>query len=650
MDLLRKTETYIYADRDLLVHNIEEAVVEVLWHLDDSNYIVPSASHPVAPITHQVEELGQSGREWGKVWTKDAEITNTLILGPKESYAPSAPLEIFRLNAEGSSISTAAVFNRITTGTPGSGLGTGFAYLIENSANALYLASRFVTILKVVTAGAEEPEFNIYVGKGANHASTAAAKAFCINADKNMGLGIFSFGTNLAKGFGIGLGTDPTTQPADMIQILSLDYVAGDARLKVWGEAGNPVWIGGGHVLADNLVNSAKSQLIQDIYDIVYRAKDENRCLDKAGLAEGTNAATLKVGAFDFCIEGIIYGKDATDNIAMTAQPVQAVSTYCLYLVSIDAAGTIYVLKGFEQATDIAVLPPLHPSRASVGYFKIVTDGVTTFTSGTTDLGAAGITETYFDLSRMPYFSTICPDRIRGLWIFDPTGAVTAVKDRSSSIRDVTLGVNADTLSPLVQGLCPSLNCDANTGYWDTPDHDDFSFGNGISDFPFSLIFLGAPTSMTTSPQFLSKHDVTTGATNREYRIRLSGAGLLEASCYDSSGGNTYRGRQYSVALTDALTWVCYTMTYSGNNDPLTGMKVYRNGVRVDDTNLSGGTYVALENTPAKLGNYYTAATGVKTVGKARYGVAMVVADELTTEQVRRLDILLRGFANSDLN
>ncbi|MCJ7663042.1 MAG: hypothetical protein MUO24_02240 [Desulfobacterales bacterium] len=239
MNLLRKTETYIYADRDLLVHNIEEAVVEVLWTLDGSNYMVPVASYPVCPITHQVEELGQSGREWGKVWTKDAEITNTLILGPKESYAPSVPLEIFRLNAAGSSISTAAIFNRITTGTPGSGLGTGFAFSIENSANNLYIASRFVTILKVVTAGSEEAEFNVYVGKGANHAATAAAKAFCINADKNMGLGQFTFGTNAQKVFAMAGGVAPTSWPVNMAQACVKDIVAGEAAWHFYSEHGD---------------------------------------------------------------------------------------------------------------------------------------------------------------------------------------------------------------------------------------------------------------------------------------------------------------------------------------------------------------------------------------------------------------------------
>ena len=126
----------------------------------------------------------------------------------------------------------------------------------------------------------------------------------------------------------------------------------------------------------------------------------------EAGLTEGTNAHTIKtVNTFTYRIASstglgtALYNKTATDNIAMTACDVQAVSTYCLYLVSIDSGGTVTVTKGDETATNIAVLPDLPANNAPIGYFKIVTDASTTFTSGTTDLSAAGITETYDDLS-----------------------------------------------------------------------------------------------------------------------------------------------------------------------------------------------------------------------------------------------------------
>lgn len=140
------------------------------------------------------------------------------------------------------------------------------------------------------------------------------------------------------------------------------------------------------------LVNELKADL-----NLMY---DNGECFGPAGLAEGTNANTLQVAtAFNYRIGNLIYTKAITDNIAMTALAVQAVSTFCKYLVSINAAGTVTLTKGTEVATDASVLPAVPASNCAVGYINVATDGSTTFTSGTTDLGAAGITDTYVDLA-----------------------------------------------------------------------------------------------------------------------------------------------------------------------------------------------------------------------------------------------------------
>lgn len=132
------------------------------------------------------------------------------------------------------------------------------------------------------------------------------------------------------------------------------------------------------------------------------RAQVLNSAGEDPDLAEGTNSATIKTtDACSYTIAGVTYEKAATDNIAITAAAEQAISTYCLYLVSINSSGTVTVTKGTATATDTAVLPALPASSAPLGYFKIATDGVTTYTAGTTDNGAAGITDTYVDLTVM---------------------------------------------------------------------------------------------------------------------------------------------------------------------------------------------------------------------------------------------------------
>jgi len=68
------------SDKMMIIPPWEEIGIiggEPLFMLDGSSYIVPVSSHPVCPKTHQVEELGQSGREWGKAWLKDLHVSGT---------------------------------------------------------------------------------------------------------------------------------------------------------------------------------------------------------------------------------------------------------------------------------------------------------------------------------------------------------------------------------------------------------------------------------------------------------------------------------------------------------------------------------------------------------------------------------------------
>ena len=140
----------------------------------------------------------------------------------------------------------------------------------------------------------------------------------------------------------------------------------------------------------------------------------QTACFSKAGLAEGTNAATIQILApigagIDFAIDGVAYNKADTDNIAVTAHAQQAVSTSCLYLVQINSSGTVSTKKGNEELTaDLGVSKNLQwpmpdENLCPIGGYKIALNASTTFTNGTTDHGAAGVTDTYYDfLGGMP--------------------------------------------------------------------------------------------------------------------------------------------------------------------------------------------------------------------------------------------------------
>ena len=136
-----------------------------------------------------------------------------------------------------------------------------------------------------------------------------------------------------------------------------------------------------------------------------------NLCLGKAGLTVGTTSTKIKIAtAIGYAINGVLYAKAITDNIALTAADAQAVSTSCLYLVCIDAAGTVSTVKGTEVLTaDItsgkAVLTWPQPSSndvVAIGAVRVDTSASVTFIAGTTALDAAGITDTYYDLFAIP--------------------------------------------------------------------------------------------------------------------------------------------------------------------------------------------------------------------------------------------------------
>ena len=127
--------------------------------------------------------------------------------------------------------------------------------------------------------------------------------------------------------------------------------------------------------------------------------------LTAAGLAEGTNSATFKtVNTLTFTSNGVFKSYAATDNLTFTAGTALAVSQACLFAVWITASGTVSTSQGpIVAAGDPCPVPgQVTANTTLVGLIKVTTDSATTFTPGTTDLGATGITDAYSDCMDMP--------------------------------------------------------------------------------------------------------------------------------------------------------------------------------------------------------------------------------------------------------
>jgi hypothetical protein len=145
--------------------------------------------------------------------------------------------------------------------------------------------------------------------------------------------------------------------------------------------------------------------------------------------AEGTNANTVKSTAtVTYTIDGRFYSKSATDNIAISysgpsvyqaaAGGVQSVNgsftggvngSTRIYLICLDTAGAVSIVPGpIVNSADLAA------GRASLQFpddpigvcptaaLRIALTAGTTFTPGSTDLSASGVTATFYNLADVP--------------------------------------------------------------------------------------------------------------------------------------------------------------------------------------------------------------------------------------------------------
>lgn len=139
----------------------------------------------------------------------------------------------------------------------------------------------------------------------------------------------------------------------------------------------------------------------------------QNRVLTTAGLAEGTNANTFKTvnaGGTSYTINGVMYSLASTDNIAFSSgHAMVPLLSECVFGVDVDAAGNVTTVQGpillsAKLAAGEAALqfPGPTPNKARLGYIRVKCASTATFTPNVTDLGAANVTDTYYNTSVPP--------------------------------------------------------------------------------------------------------------------------------------------------------------------------------------------------------------------------------------------------------
>lgn len=138
-----------------------------------------------------------------------------------------------------------------------------------------------------------------------------------------------------------------------------------------------------------------------------------NRAYSDGGLdIDDVNLENVETNAtINYTIDNVWYSKVATDEIdlsALTGLPTDALATgYTqVFALHLDSAGTFSITAGNQILTQnitdgdqVADFPGNEDAKCLVGYIKVGNASGSDFTLGTTSLGAAGITGTYYDVS-----------------------------------------------------------------------------------------------------------------------------------------------------------------------------------------------------------------------------------------------------------
>ncbi len=243
-------------------------------------------------------------------------------------------------------------------------------------------------------------------------------------------------------------------------------------------------------------------------------------------------------------------------------------------------------------------------------------------------------------------YGIVTPTNIIGLWVFDAVSG-TSITDRGTLGHNLTITPDISGLAFGHEGLAPVIPLAGAAQKWNAGNHNDFSFGNGSADIAFSITTLCIVNNAVLR-DICSKYDVTTGATKREFRFFLDSSKQPFFRLYDQSSGGYISRYCLGHAITEGVpTTLC--ATYAGNS-LATGMKIFHNGVRVDTNTDISGSYTAIENTAALLQSCTVNAAGADATGfSGRQMLLLICKEELSSVQVKRLDILLKGYANLSL-
>jgi len=159
-----------------------------------------------------------------------------------------------------------------------------------------------------------------------------------------------------------------------------------------------------------------------------------------------------------------------------------------------------------------------------------------------------------------------------------------------------------------------------------------FNDGTDLNDIPFSMGVWVKFNSVSGYQLVIAKSDY--GYNRREFLFFTNSDSKIHFNLMKSNDYNSRIGRYYNTVLTTGI-WYNLVTTYNGSKLE-SGIKIYMNGVRVDDTTDSVGTYPGLSRTttPFCFGTDWNVYPNQGNKLSGFYGNTVVYRRELTASEV----------------
>jgi hypothetical protein len=176
-------------------------------------------------------------------------------------------------------------------------------------------------------------------------------------------------------------------------------------------------------------------------------------------------------------------------------------------------------------------------------------------------------------------------------FFYETTTPIYIPKDETSASKDVS-GEVLKYLGEVKYNTSVSSMCadfDGTDDHIIIKDNDLFSFGDGVTDSPFSV------SAWIKADDISNFNVIGKYGTNNEWLLYFNASDLVYFYLYDNVGGG-YIGRYLDTDYSDwEGDWLHAVATYDGSG--IDGIKVYINSERVDNNNVSGGSYTAMSDT-----------------------------------------------------